>query len=269
MPIGKGKVRGILSAYNGDLQILLNDTTDMQLYGERCPFGAATDTLISIEALRNTYQGVSYTVNNRKIRGVVISHVDNNPTNRNLVIQDRASGKGMTIRFASGTDIYNDASVNEGDSVEVVINGLNLQEFNGQLQLSSTITTSGFSINDINKIGPVAKIVPRVATIMEILQNWEAWESTLVKVNNPKIAAGAAEGFYTGPANGGFNGGLIGIYDQAKTDSVDLYTSQYSAFKSEICPATMKSVTGVLIQNKLSTGDFKRLCPGKLADIEK
>jgi hypothetical protein len=261
---GKGKLTAIVSTFGGTVQLLVRDTTDFKFYGQRCPFGTENDTLTTIQDLRNSWLGTPYTINNRKVRGIVISNGDNIASNRNLIVQDRASGRGLTFRFESGVDIYQDAGITDGDSVEILLNGASMTEFAGTLQLDL------LKLSKIQKVAATTKIVPKIVSVQDALQDWENLESTLVTINNlTKVNNTPGEKFYSGPFTAG-NGGVISLTDDANTNSIDNYVGQYAipSIKDFICPVTISSLTGILIQNKITAGDFKRINIRRLEDVK-
>lgn len=218
---GKGSLTAILSIYQGDYQLVLRDERDVQMDGPRCEGGAGGE-LMTIADLRSLYAGgTTVGPDNRKIRGVVISDRDNgNTTGRNMVIQD-ASG-GIVVRFSANH------SFSLGEEVDVSVSGQEISEFNGLLQVNNV------GLDDAVSKGAGALPSPRVATVSEILSNLEAWESTLVRINDATISGSAT-----------FSG-TTEITDAS--GSVDMFTSSSASFATSPVPAGTVSVTAIVSQ---------------------
>jgi len=249
LPTGSGSLIGIYSRFNNDAQILIRDLKDVKFDQDRCPFGTANDSLMSIGDLRNMFTGTPVMIQNRKIRGVVISDLDNNLgsniTSRNLVLQDGNSG--IVLRFASSGD--NTFALN--DSIEVIISGHTLSEFGRLLQVGDMITA-----NHVQVLGKGA-ITPREATIAEIVANFEAWESTLVTIKNATVvSASNSSVLYQG---------TVLLNDGSTPTDFPHFTQTYAAFANVPAPVgQVKDVTGFLYS--ISSAD--RISIRRLTDVK-
>jgi hypothetical protein len=105
---------------------------------------------------------------------------------------------------------------------------MELSEFNGLLQLNNVPNANAISF------GPGTLPTPRVATIQEVIANLEAWESTLVRINNVSIPAG---GTYSGTKT-----------MQDATGSLDLFTRTAASFANSNVPGGTFSIIGVVSQ---------------------
>jgi hypothetical protein len=74
---------------------------------------------------------------------------------------------------------------NLGDEVEIAISDVELSEFNKLLQVNNV------PLPNATKKSSGNTLTPRTATIAEIIANFNAWESTLVKIANVTITGGA------------------------------------------------------------------------------
>lgn len=221
VPNGSGTVLAILSIYQGTYQLILRDEADVQLNGARCEGGTGGE-LMTIADLRALYTGTN-TVgpDNKKIRGVVISDKDNgNTTGKNLVLQD-ASG-GIVVRFASNH------SFALGEEIDVAVSGQEISEFNGLLQVNNV----GLDMAASRGAGTLPS--PRVATASEVLSNLEAWESTLVRINDATITGSST---YSGTTK---------VNDAS--GSIDLFTSISASFATSPVPGGTVSVTAIVSQ---------------------
>lgn len=223
LPGGNGDVVAIYSVFRDDAQLFIRELTDLTLADtSRCTGGSATgnELVMPISEVRDIYQGtVTSAPNDRKIKGVVISDKDNgNITGRNLVIQDETAG--IVIRFE---DDHNFA-LNE--EIEVLISGQELSEFNGLLQVNNV--PNDFATSN----GIVASPTPRTATVQEVSDNQEAWESTLVLLENVTISGSNT-----------FNGSTT-VTDAS--GSIDMFTRSAASFASTPLPTGTVGMTAIV-----------------------
>lgn len=219
-PTGNGKLLAIYGTYNGTPQLIVRDTTDVQLSGITCN-GNVHPSGNGIGAIRALYTGSSVTLpTGTTITGTVISDKDNaNLNSKNLVVQD--TGAGIVIRFSSAHTFA------LGDVVSVDVSGATLAPFNGWLQISTVPNASAV------KTG-TGTVTPRVATINQINQNAAAWESTLVTMNNTTMSGGST---YSG--NVTLNDG---------TGNAVMYTATSATFASTALPTGAHKITAILGQ---------------------
>jgi hypothetical protein len=217
-PEGKGAITAIYTVYRDDGQLVIRDTSDVDFTGNRC-VGSQLPVVVGIDSIKKLPAGTI--TGNLKIKGVVISdRTTNNIQGQNLVIQD--GNTGITLRFSSAH------TFNLNDSIVVNVNGGSLSEFNGLLQVSGLANTAAV------KQG-TGTIVPRVATIAQINSNFEAWESTLVKVNNATVQGG---GTYSGSKTLTDGTGTITMFTT--------FSGGGATFAADPVPTTPKSFTGIL-----------------------
>ena len=179
---------------------------------------AGNSTLISIKDLRAKYTGSAQALSNLKIRGIVISDKDNgNISSQNLVIQDQTGG--IMVRFASSHNFV------LNDEVEVVLaGGASLEEYKGTLQ-------ANYVPNGAASKKGTGSITPRKATLTEVNNNFEAWESTLIELSNVTIAAGSFGGNRT-------------VSDASA--NITMYTMSAASFSSSTIPTGQVTVVGYL-----------------------
>ncbi len=216
LPSGNAEVTAIVSQFN-DPQLIIRNLDDVIAEGT-----GGDPEEVSLSELRTLFEGGAGSVPNaRYLKGVVISDASaGNITERNVVIQD-ASG-GIVVRFS------NAPSLNLGDEVEIVISGMELSEYNGLLQVNNVPNAN------ITSAGAGTLPTPREATVQEVLDNLEAWESTLVKISGLTIPDG---GTYSGA--------------KSMTDgsaSIDLYTRPQASFSASNVPAGTFTLTGIVSQ---------------------
>jgi hypothetical protein len=248
-PTGKGRLQAVMSIYGSTIQLLIRDTNDVQFKGPRCGWGSSNDTLITITQLRNLFTtGGKQTVANRLITGTVISDMvgNNLSSNRNLFLQQ--GDRGIVLRFATGADNY----LKMGDSILVQLKGDTLLEFSGLMQVGDQIKSS-----QVLKVG-IGTVIPRVATMADIITNFEQWESTLVTINNATLGGGTGA-YYNGSS-------YISMSDNTVQGGLDHYTSSFATFKNSLVPTGASSLTGILWQN--ATGTQKHFSIRNLNDVK-
>ncbi len=219
-PTGKGTITGVLGIYNADYQFFLRDLRDVAMDGPRCGQGGGAETLVDISSIRALFTGAStFVPSGKKIRGLVISdRVGNNLNNKNLYLQDGTAG--IAVRFDAAH------TFNLGDEVEISVSDVELSEFNKLLQVNNVPITNAVLKSTNNTI------TPRVATIAEINTNFNAWESTLVRISNVNITGGA-----TLSGNRTLNDG---------TETIVLFTGASALFASMATPVVPVTLTGIL-----------------------
>lgn len=219
LPSGSVELVALVGDFNG-VQLNMRNGDDVTGGGST---GGGDPVQMDIMELRDLFEGgASSAPNERKIRGVVISDINNgNLTGRNLVIQDGSGG--IVVRFE---DVHSFAL---GEELEVVVSGEELSEFNGLLQVNSVPNASAVSFGN----GTLPD--PRVATVQEVIDNLEDWESTLVVISGVSISG--ADGIYNG---------LTTITDP--TASIGMFTRGDASFSSTALPSNEVTLTAIVSQ---------------------
>ena len=237
-PTGNGRLLAVLTVFGDTRQLVVRDPIDVTLTGTRCEgSGSGGGDLMPIAEVRQLYlTGTTEGPADRSIRGIVIS--DRNAGNidvRNLVLQDGSGG--IVVRFQDAH------SFNLGEELEVTIEGVELSEFNGLLQVNFVPNGNAFSR------GSGSLPTPRPATVQEVLTNSEAWESTLVRIEEATISG-----------NGTFNGSAT-VSDA--TGSIPMFTRSAANFAQEPLPSGTVTLTAIV-------GDFNgpQLNIRNLSDID-
>jgi hypothetical protein len=192
---------------------------------------------VDISSVRALFTGATtYIPSDRKIKGIVISdRVGNNLNNKNIYIQDGSAG--IVVRFDATH------SFNLGDEVEIFISDAELSEYNKLMQVNNIPLPNAVKKSAGNTI------TPRIATVAEINANFNAWESTLVKIVNVNITGGATLS------------GTRTLNDGSGT--IPMYTAASATFSGVATPATPVSVTGIV-----SDFNAKQVLMRNAADIQ-
>ena len=213
-PGGGGSITCILSIFGSTYQLTIRDLNDVAMNGPRCSVNTFTTS-----SLRQLFSQGTTTVPGGSLQGVVISDYNSQSvTGRNLYIQD-ATG-GIVLRFTSNHDF------NLGDEINVDISGGTLGEFSGLLQVDG-IDNAGGSV-----VGHPGDVTPRSATVLDVLNNAQAWESTLVKIDKAVLSGNTV---YSGS---------ITVTD--KTGSMVLFTRNQSTFANTALPTDTVSITAIV-----------------------
>lgn len=222
IPEGNGSLTAIYNVFGSTKQLYIRNLGDVQMDGARCDGGSGQEELITIGEIRDIFNdGGAKGPADKKIRGVVISDKDNGNTDiRNMAVQD-ATG-GIVVRFQSPHNFT------LGEEVDVVVSEQELSEFNGLLQVNNVPNANAISF------GSGTMPAPREATIQEILDNLEAWESTLVKISNVSFTEG---GTFAGSKN--LNDG---------TASIITFTRNEATFANDNVPQAAFTLTAVVSQ---------------------
>ena len=221
-PAGKGKFIGIYTEYNTDGQMLVRDPADLSMTGTRCG-GTVVSNGDGILGITSLHQGSDVTLPSGSIvKGIVISdRAQGNTDPKNLVIQD--STGGIVVRFSTNH------TFNLNDEVQVDLSGLTLTSYNGLLEVTNTPSS-------VATVTGTGTITPRVVTIQQVLANSNAWESTLLTIQNATVSGTGTT--YSGSKT--LNDG---------TGSMTLYTRSQATFSTNTLPTGSASYTGYL-------GDF-------------
>jgi len=226
-PGGKGSLVAVFSVYNNDKQLYIRDLNDVAgMTGTRCTSsgpGSGMETQMKISDLRSVFTGaITSAPANRKIKGHVISErVNNNLNNRNVYVQEKDGSAGILVRFST-THCFD-----LGDEIELVVSGQELSEFNKLLQVNNVPLSNAGLISRANT--PVA----RIATIAGINTNFDAWESTLVKISGVTITG--ATNLYSGNKT---------LTDA--TGSIPMFTQAFAAFANFPLPVSPVTVTAIV-----------------------
>lgn len=210
LPEGNGTLIAVYNVFGDTKQLFIRDTRDVNFTGNRCGAGTGDEELMSIAELRQVYtDGGTTAPDNRKISGVVISDGSSgNFQGQNMILQDATAG--IVVRF------QNDHNFSMGEEVEVVVSGQELSEFNFLLQLNNVSLVRAASKG-------TGSVTPRVATVNDVLENAELWESTLVELSNVTISGSPTFAFSTTVSDG--------------SDMIEMFTSPGASFADESVPA--------------------------------
>ncbi|MBK8923075.1 MAG: hypothetical protein IPM81_16435 [Saprospirales bacterium] len=218
-PVGNGALTGVLGIYGSTLQLYIRDLNDVNMQAGRC--SGVGGTPMNISAVRSLFTGSTTSAPaDRKIKGIVISdRAATNLNGKNLYLQDESGG--IVVRFTANH------SFNLGDEIEVEISSQEISEFNKLLQVNNV------HLDNAGVLSIGNNPAPRTATISEINANFDAWESTLVKIVGASISGPGT------PLSG----------SKTVTDasgSIAMFTQSYAAFASATTPSGAVTLTAIV-----------------------
>lgn len=213
LPSGMVTVTGIVSEFNVQ-QIIIRSRDDVQ--------GGNTGSgdVISLADIRAAFESGSTSAPNGFVEGVVISdYTTMSVTGRNLHLQDDSGG--IVIRF---TDEH---SIPLGTQLKINVNGTELSEFNGLLQLNE--------VNQAQITEQSAGTLPTPMTvkISDIIGDLESLESTLVVIEDVTFS-------------GSTFSGSIDVSDD--TGSLTMFTRSQAEFAGSSVPSGEVTVTAIVTQ---------------------
>ena len=233
IPTGKGPITSIFSVYNKKTQLLIRDTSDINMRAPRCGGVVITTPIdITIDSLRKLFTATTdtshiTTLGNVQIHGIVTSSLkDSNISNKNLILEDE-SGKGIVV-FYTASYPYK-----VGDSLTIDVTGTKLIYYRGSLEATGTAAkTKTFTA--------IKGIVPKVVTISNLnsdlsnpIFSQRQYESVLVKIINCTINNGTPTTYASNP----------NISDNS--GSIELFTNSWALFAGTSCPTSAVSITGI------------------------
>ncbi|NLO70591.1 MAG: hypothetical protein GX102_06565 [Porphyromonadaceae bacterium] len=179
----------------------------------------------------------------KKIIGIVISDGENgNSVQNNLQIVSENNDAGIMVRFSENQS----HGFVLGDKVEIDVSGQSLEFYKKLLQIN------GVPMANAKKLGSGVSVVPASATIAQITENMDSYESRLVLISNVLITN--SSNTYSG--NSTINDG---------TGSMTLYTRPAATFASTALPAGSQNITAFVTRyddtNQVSIRNLNDVVP--------
>ncbi len=214
-PVTNGEIIGVLSVFRDDYQLTIRDLNDVDMEEGRC----GTGNVVTIASVRDMFSNGTTTVPAASIKGVVTSdYTSQSVTGRSLYIEDGTAG--IVLRFDANHPFT------LGNEIAVDITGASLSEFNGLLQVDGLSAGAGFVVSN------PGDVTPRDATVLEVLNNVDAWESTLVRIKNATLSGNTVFG------------GDVTVTDGS--GSMVLFTRNQAVFASNALPSGEVTLTALL-----------------------
>ncbi len=205
VPDGEVDLIGIVTIFEEDIQVSMRNADDV--------IGGTTGTgdkdTLTLRSVRDDYLGGATSAKDGYVIATVISDVVNgNTTDRNAVVQDETAG--IVVRF-------NDAhSFDVGTVLKIDVNGMELSDFNGLIQINNVPNANASVMGS-------AAVTPIELTISSLVDNFEDYESRLVRVNDVTLSGSSTFG------------GVITISDA--TGSLPHFTRGAASFADAALPS--------------------------------
>ncbi|MDR6784425.1 hypothetical protein ABIE26_002186 [Pedobacter africanus] len=142
--------------------------------------------VVGVDFIRNLYNGDDVSLKSdvvmgaTQVAGIVISDAASlNVAPGELLIQNVSKNKLAGISLDFGTASLN--SYKPGDSVKVDLSGATLVRRKGKLQIS------GLNPAGITKVKSGVETIARTIALSDLFSNFQAYESTLIRINNAGI----------------------------------------------------------------------------------
>ncbi len=221
-PEGNGFIQGVLGKHDGMLQLHIRDSAEaeMDMEGERCdPVDDDLDLLTLAEVKELFEDGATSLPPNTRIEGTIIS--DRNHENlpgQNAFMMDE-HGDGIALRFQGWHSLeYN-------TKVSISTGTIAIERFNGLLQITD------IPLGNAIPVAPGELPEPSIATLGDIINDFQTYESTVVTIENVII-----------PHGGTFAGNVL--LDDG-TGEVNMYTTAWASFADEPVEGGIYHVTGI------------------------
>jgi len=183
-PTGRCSVVGVLSVFGTTFQLYLRSIDDVTVGGARCgggSTGGGNAVLTSVSNIRKLYAGAGTKTtlpDATKVKGIVISDRNGKNLNgQNVYIQDGAAG--IVVRF-TGTH-----SFNLNDEIEIVVSKAELSDFNKLVQINNV------PLANAKLLRTGQSVTLKDITVADLNTNFDALESTLVRIKNATVTGGA------------------------------------------------------------------------------
>jgi Family of unknown function (DUF5689) len=224
LPSGNGKIMGVLSKFNGQYQLFIRTTNDVQFVNKRKLWGFASEVKgdpISISKLIETYKNTNLTITeNSYIEGVItMSSQQGNVPNKNAFIQDDTGA--LALRFDKVQQLF------KGYKVRIKVKGLKFDNYAGLIQLININQGQDVQVLEINAPMPT----PKTLSIESLLNG--AHQSEYVRIENVQFEQSLVT----------FSG------DKFITDcseSISVFTNNLATFSNEIVPSGNGAITGIV-----------------------
>ncbi len=226
IPNGNGSIVGVYTIYNGAGELQVRDERDADMDGLRCNAYVSSLTNMPLDSIRLHDPGTStYSLDTaRKITVTITSdYLTKMIPDKNAYAQDGTAG--IQLRFTKAHTFA------KGQILQIDISGLELSNYNGQLQINNIPLARAIP-------GNIAQATPRTTTIADINANYTAWEGQLVKLDNVTING-------TGTYQGNFG---VNTITDALSNTIELYTGSTATFVNDLYPTGVVSITGILTE---------------------
>ncbi len=248
MPSGKGTLIGVLSAYNSDYQIYLNDHTGMAaMTGPRCDgesinCSAPENINASIQEIKNQYDsGLTEITSEMNFDAVVTANDATGNLYKYVYLEDETGGIRLRL---NKPDLYLSPKYYVGEKLVIKAKNLYIDEVNGELHLGGLYNNNLGNIEeeDIYKhVFDTQENINVTSTILDIASLSTADIGKLVTFENLEFTDADMEQAYA-PGSGSTNRNL----QDCNGNTIIVRTSSYADFASNTTPFGNGTITGIL-----------------------
>jgi hypothetical protein len=250
LPLGKGPVKALLTAYYSDLQLVLHSPEDLGFSEERCADSAQLSATLGFEEVLQMYQGtlVEFGLEESMVlEGFVISSDREGNFTKRIVLQDAFENPSLGLQILTDEEETHQQFV-LGQKVFFKLNRLYMDRVNGVLSVGYT---DGKTVEEIGEGALLDFVVPteEIQTLVPLSKelselNTESFQNTLVRIEKLQLVAnelGKAYAYYSGDAAADRTLETCGVLQKIK-----LYTEGGASFAHESFPKGYGNITGVL-----------------------
>ena len=253
LPLGKGAVKALLTAYYSDLQLVLHSPEDLDFSEERCADSAPLSATLGFEEVLQMYQGtlVEFGVEESMVlEGFVISSDREGNFTKRIVLQDAFENPSLGLQILTDEEETHEQFA-LGQKVFFKLNRLYMDRMDGVLSVGYT---DGKTVEEIEEgalfdfVVPTEEIQTLVPLYKELSElDTESFQNTLVRIEQLQLVAqelGKAYAYYSGDAAADRTLETCGVLQK-----INVHTEGGASFAQESFPKGLGSITGVLSRN--------------------
>ncbi len=250
LPLEKGPVKALLTAYYSDLQLVLHSPEDLDFSEERCADSAQLSATLGFEEVLQMYQGtlVEFGVEESMVlEGFVISSDREGNFTKRIVLQDAFENPSLGLQILTDEEETHQ-QFSLGQKVFFKLNRLYMDRVDGVLSVGYT---DGKTVEEIEEgalfdfVVPTEEIQTLVPLYKELSElDTESFQNTLVRIEKLQLVAqelGKAYAYYSGDAAADRTLEICGVLQK-----INLHTEGGASFAHESFPKGLGSITGVL-----------------------
>ena len=253
LPLGKGAVKALLTAYYSDLQLVLHSPEDLDFSEERCADSAPLSATLGFEEVLQMYQGtlVEFGVEESMVlEGFVISSDREGNFTKRIVLQDAFENPSLGLQILTDEEETHEQFA-LGQKVFFKLNRLYMDRVDGVLSMGYTDGKTVEAIEEgalFDFVVPTEEIQTLVPLSKELSElDTESFQNTLVRIEKLQLVAqelGKAYAYYSGDAAADRTLETCGVLQK-----INVHTEGGASFAQESFPKGLGSITGVLSRN--------------------
>ncbi len=250
LPLGKGAVKALLTAYYSDLQLVLHSPEDLDFSEERCADSAPLSATLGFEEVLQMYQGtlVEFGVEESMVlEGFVISSDREGNFTKRIVLQDAFENPSLGLQILTDEEETHEQFA-LGQKVFFKLNRLYMDRLDGVLSVGYTDGKTVEAIEEgalFDFVVPTEEIQTLVPLSKELSElDTESFQNTLVRIEKLQLVAqelGKAYAYYSGDAAADRTLETCGVLQK-----INLHTEEGARFAHESFPKGLGAITGVL-----------------------